>query len=332
MHHGQASGRQRRRTRPDKVIVPATVTPSVLAISALMLTAAALTVVAVSAVAWPTAAAAQATPPPTTPTDTLVELRLADGSTFVGRIIAATDERITFETAGGTRIELERAQVRAITPVRGQVVDGDFWREDPNRTRLLLLAPTGRSLRAGEGYVSAFWVAFPFVAYGISDYFTIAGGTPIIPDVIGRVVYLAPKLRVVSTPTVDAAVGVLALFATEDLDSGSAGIMYGVGTFGNADRSVSAGAGWAFAIGGRDGWISDEPLLMLGGEYRVARSVKLLSENYFVLGESGSLVSGGIRLFGERLSADFGIGAIVARGTSGVPWFPLLNFVYNFSG
>jgi hypothetical protein len=285
-----------------------------------------------SVIALPTAIAAQAVSTTVTPADSVVELRLTDGSSFIGRIIAQTDERITFETAGGTRLELDRAQIRAVSPVRGRVVDGEFWRDDPNRTRLLLVAPTGRSLGTGEGYVSTFWVAFPFVAYGITDNLTLAGGTPVLPGVIGRVIYLAPKLQVLSTPTVDAAVGVLALFATEELASGSAGIGYGVATFGNTDRSVSGGAGWAFVLGGGDAWVSNEPLLMLGGEYRVSRSVKLLTENYFVLGESGSLVTGGMRLFGERLSADFGIGAVVARGSGGVPWFPLLNFVYNFGG
>jgi hypothetical protein len=324
MHHGRLSvpGRSRAITLGGVLVLAA----STLALSAAPV--AALTKSPASS--WSPAPAPTHAATATVATDTLVELRLADGSTFVGRVVAESADRITFETVGGTRIEIDRAQIRSISPVRGRVVDGVYWREDPNRTRLLLVAPTGRSLRQGEGYVSTFWVAFPFVAYGISDNFTVAGGTPLFPGVVGRVIYLAPKFQVVSTPTMEAAVGVLALFATQELDSGSAGIGYGVATFGNTDRSVSTGAGWAFALGDGDGWISDEPLLMLGGEYRVSRSVKLLTENYFLLSESGSLVTGGVRLFGERLSADFGLGAVVARGSGDVPWFPLLNFVYNF--
>jgi hypothetical protein len=325
MHEGHTSVQRPLCARPGTFA-----SAGILARCALMLSASVLLALGVSTAALPVAAAAQDAPAATAPADTIVELRLTDGSTFMGRIIAETDHRITFETVGGTRLELERNQIRSVTPVRGRVVDGEFWREDPNRTRLLVISPTGRALRAGEAYISAFWVAFPFLAYGITDSFTIAGGTPIVPGVIGRAFYLAPKLQVVRTPTVNASVGVLAAFVTEALSEGSVGIAYGVGTFGNTDQSVTAGAGWGFAVGGEDAWLSNEPLLMVGGEYRVGRTVKVLTENFFVLGESGSVITGGIRLFGERLSVDFGIGAFVERGASDVPWMPLLNFVYNF--
>jgi hypothetical protein len=278
---------------------------------------------------WPVAVAAQETP--VERADTLYELRLQDGSTFVGRVISETADSLTFETTGGLRLAVARAQVRSLQPVQGRVVGDDYWRQDPNRTRLLLVSPTARTLPRGEGYVSAFWVVLPFVGYGITDNFTLAGGTPLIPEVIGRVLYVAPKVRVVHRPSMDLAVGAIAFFATESVDEGSLGIAYGVGTFGTSDRAVSAGAGWGWAIGGDDAWVSNDPLIMLGGEYRIARSAKLVSENFFVLGESGALVSGGVRLFGERLSVDFGLAALLDDG-GGIPWLPVLNFVYNFGG
>jgi len=261
--------------------------------------------------------------------DTLVELRLVDGSRFVGRVVAETAERITFETTGGVRLEVERARIRSLSPLRGRMVDGDFWREDPNRTRLLLVSPTARTLPRGEGYLSAFWVVFPFVGYGVTDNFTVAAGTPLIPEVIGRVLYVAPKVRVVSQPAMDLAVGGLAFFATEAVEEGSVGIAYGVGTFGDADRSLTAGAGWGWALGGDDAWLSSDPLVMLGGELRVSPSIKLLTENFFVFGESGALLSGGVRFIGERLSVDFGLAGLAGFGDD-LPWLPVLNFVYNF--
>jgi len=90
--------------------------------------------------------------------------------------------------------------------------------------------------------------------------------------------------------------------------------------------------GWGYAWGGEDPWLSNDPLIMLGGEYRVGPRTKLLTENFFVPGEAGALLAGGMGFFGERLSVDFGIGALVGFDSDGIPWFPLLNFVWNFGG
>lgn len=275
-------------------------------------------------------AGVEAQTPTTERTDTLVELRLLDGSTFVGRIVAESPDSIRFETTSGVRLDVGRDRVRSITTLRGRMVDGELWRPDPNRTRLLIVSPTARTLPRGEGYLSAFWVLLPFVGYGVTDNFTIAGGTPLIPEVIGRVLYVAPKVRLVNRPTTDLAVGGIAFFATEAVDQGSLGVAYGVGTFGDADRSFTAGAGWGWAIGTDDAWISSDPLIMLGGELRVSPSIKLLTENFLVVGESGALLSGGVRFFGERLSVDFGLAGITGFGEEGFPWLPVLNFVYNF--
>ena len=268
-------------------------------------------------------------PDPVVASDTIHRVRLVDGSTLFARVVAVEGDRVTLETSGGDRLEVALARIRSMTPARGRVMDGEFWTEDPNRTRLLVLAPTGRTLDQGEGYLSSFWVFFPFLSYGLTDHITLSGGTPLFPDVIGRVIYLAPKVRVHRRPGMDLAVGSLALFATESVDEGSVGVLYGVGTFGNPDRSISTGAGWGFALGGGDARISNDPVVLLGGEFRVARNVKLLTENYVVPGESEAILSAGVRLFGERLSVDFGVGAIT---DTSLGWLPVLNFVYNFGG
>jgi hypothetical protein len=51
---------------------------------------------------------------------------------------------------------------------------------DPNYSRLLF-APTGRPLRAGDGYFSDYELLFPGVAYGLTDNVTLAGGVAIVP-------------------------------------------------------------------------------------------------------------------------------------------------------
>jgi hypothetical protein len=279
--------------------------------------------------------------------DTLQEIRLHDGSTLFGRIVAVDADRVTIETTGGVRLDVQRAQIRSVQVVRGQIRHGEVWPEDPNSTRLFF-GPTGRMLRTGEGYAGVFELFFPFVSFGITDFITIAGGTPVIPEAIGQVFYLAPKVGARLAPRVHVAAGVLALFNLGDWAPASVGILYGTGTFGSADNAVTLGAGWPF-VGGD---LERRPVFMLGGEARAQRRVKLITENYLVTyrdevyypdepffpgsvprsrTRTAALLSGGIRIFGDRLSADAGLGVFAAEGEV-TCCLPLVNFVYNFGG
>jgi hypothetical protein len=292
---------------------------------ALLRAARALTLVllALAAALAPSPAAAQV-PERIAVSDTLVEVRLSDGSTLFGRVVEVQDERIVLETQAGARVELSRPQIRSLRRVSGVVRDGVVWEDDPHGTRLFF-APTGRALAAGEGYFGVYELFFPFVTFGVTDRLTLAGGTPIIPDAIGELAYLGPKLLLVDAPRMKLSVGVFAGF----YDGGTAGIAYGVGTWGDRDNAFTAGAGWGFTSEGGDGSVSDRPLVMLGAESRAGRRTKVLTENYFVFGESGALLSGGLRFFGERLSADAGLG-LAYGGDDLACCLPLINFVYSF--
>lgn len=258
--------------------------------------------------------------------DSLYTIRLTDGSVIYGRIVDRTDETVTVETQAGVRVTLQRGQIESMSTMRGRVVNGEVWPEDPHATRLFF-GPTARAVPQGEGYLGVYELFFPFVTYGVTDRFTISAGTPIVPEAIGRVFYFAPKFEVVRTPSASAAVGVLALFATEELD-GSAGLLYGVGTVGGSDQALTIGATVPFYATDGQSEIGSDPVFMIGGESRAARRTKIITENYFFPGE-GALVSAGVRFFGERLSADFGIGAGVGDGDTGC-CLPLVNFVYTF--
>lgn len=258
--------------------------------------------------------------------DTLWQVQLADGSTLFGRVVQADGQGITLVSEAGVRVELTRAQVRTMSRVRGTVRDGSVWIEDPNTTRLFF-GPTGRMMRAGEGYVAAFELFLPFLSYSLTDWFTMAGGTPLVPDALGEVLYIAPKLGLYQGDQLALGAGVLAFFSTDN-DFDSAGIAYGVGTWGSPDQAITFGAGWPFA--GSD--LESRPVFMGGGEARLTRRTKFVSENYlFTLvngGNNAGMVSGGIRFIGERLSADLGVG-FGFDGSDGICCIPLVNFVYN---
>lgn len=259
--------------------------------------------------------------------DSLYTIRLSDGSVLYGRVMAETADELTLVTQSGATVRLRRDQVVSITLLRGRVVNGQVWGDDPHATRLFF-GPTARAIPKGEGYFGVYELFFPFVSYGVTDRFTISAGTPIIPEVIGEVFYVAPKYEVLRTPTASAAVGVLALFATQE--TGSAGLLYGVGTIGGPDKALTLGATVPFIAADGESDIGDQPAFMVGGESRISRRMKLLTENYLFPSEGGyALVSGGVRFFGERLSADFGIGAAFGDGDNAC-CLPLVNFVYSF--
>jgi hypothetical protein len=252
---------------------------------------------------------------PATDTIPVQEIRLADGSVLYGRVVEGGDP-VRIRLLSGDVLEIARSRVASVEVASGRVVNGAFWREDPNRTRLFF-GPTGRGMRKGRGYVAAYELFMPFVGIAVRDDLVLAGGTPAFGGFEGRPYWLAPKVRVHSGATTDVAVGAL-VFAVEDE---SAGVLYGVSTWSAAAGSFSVGAGYGFS----DGELAERPMVMAGADLRVGKGMKLLSENYVFPGGVG-LLSFGTRFFGERLSADLGLGVAFSDGDSVT--FPIVNFVY----
>jgi hypothetical protein len=262
--------------------------------------------------------------------DSVVEVRLRDGSVLYGRILAQDSIHFVLRTIGGTEVKVQRDLLASMRVARGRLVNGEYWAPDPNGTRLFFTS-TGRALGRGEGYISTYFLIFPFVAYGVTDRFTIAGGTPIIPDAIGRAFYLAPKLTLHETPRSSFAVGALSFALTDRISDGTFGLLYGVGTWGDRDNAVTAGAGWGYQWGNGNSSASNAPVIVLGGETRVSRRVKLVTENWIYAGSGsvGGLFSGGVRFIGDRLSADLGVIGVGGADDVGC-CLPIVNFVWNF--
>ncbi len=250
------------------------------------------------------------------------ELVLRDGSTLFGRVIE-TGDPFRFRLASGQVLEFRLADVRRISVARGRVVDGDFWRDDPNRTRLFF-GPTARTLPAGDGYLSVFQLFFPIVAVAATDRVIVSGGTPLVffSGEQGRPFWFAPKVGIIQGERFELAAGVLALFGGGSAES--AGIVYGVSSFGDPDGGLHVGVGWGYDRGE----MGDRPALMLGGERRVAPAVKVMTENY-LFPSGGGVLSGGVRFFGERLSADLGL-ASPQGDIRGTVVLPVVNFSWSW--
>jgi hypothetical protein len=253
-------------------------------------------------------------------------MSLNDGSEILGSVEAEEPDTVRFRTAGGLRLAMPRSQIRSIILLPGRFEGGKYLRPDPNYTRLLF-APTARPLKSGQGYFSAYEVFFPFLAYGVGDHLTLAGGMSLFPGASAQLFYLAPKATVYNSEKLSLAGGVLYLNATKGFEEfEGAGIVYGVSTYGSGDRAVTGGLGWGFF--GDD--FANDPILMLGGELRLSNSVKLVTENWFPPKSEAYPLSLGVRFFGDRLAADIALIYPAGVETEGFPFMPWLGFAYNF--
>ena len=262
---------------------------------------------------------------PAMETDTLYVIDLQDGSTLYGYIISRGDDALSIRTVAGLNIELEAVLVRSTTEASGRVVDGEYWSEDPNNTRLFF-APSSRPVPNGACYVGTYMILLPFVGCGLGDRFTIAGGAPILFGEL-KPFYIAPKLTLLQTENLGLAIGTLA-FAGFDDDSDVIGIAFGVATFGSSDKALTTGLGFGYA--GSD--FASDPVLMLGGEARLSRRVKLITENYIVpTGIEVGLFMGGVRILASNFTGDVGILGATGEGDLEC-CIPVINFAYRFGG
>ena len=248
-------------------------------------------------------------------------LTVDDGSTFMGRIIEIGEEEIKFETKYGimTISVFEISDIKLVSD--DQLKEGKYWFPNPNSSRLFF-APTGRMLKQGEGYFADYFIFFPTITFGITDNITLGGGCSILPgeDLDEQILLFTPKVGVKTSKKMNLAIGALIVKLPE---STSAGILYGVSTFGSLDNSITVGLGYGYF----DDELADKPIVVLGGETRTSRNISLVTENWLVPEKDTPILSFGLRFFGERLSADF---ALIFPLEDEVITFPYIDFVYKF--
>lgn len=249
--------------------------------------------------------------------ETIQRLTVSDGSTIFGRVESIDADSIVFRSIAGVSMTVPRANIVDLRLVEGSIVGTEFRPQDPNRTRLMF-APTGRSLRRGEGYFGLYEIYVPFVQVGITDRLSIGGGTPLVFFGDFHPVWITPKLQLIARDNVQAAAGLIHFTGTGDHD---AGIAYGVTTFGRHDNAGTVGFGYAYSGNNRTA------IVMIGGEYRESRRIKWITENWFWRGDGNGFVSGGVRFIGERLSADVSVVVPLIEETIG---FPVVSFAWHF--
>ena len=232
-------------------------------------------------------------------------VRLRNGSSIVGRVTEMNADTVHFAAVGGT-LALPRAEIVELREVaKSAMRNGEVLPVNPNATRLFF-APTGRMLAKGEGYFNDSYLFLMSVQGGLSSRFNLGGGLSVLPldNFADNALFITPKIGVVATPKFNLAIGALAGFVGGLVDEGtdaSFGVLYGVGTVGSPDASITFGTGLAYA----GGQFADRPVAMLGAETRLGRRVSFVTENYLIPNDDvTAAISYGLRFFGEKLSAD----------------------------
>lgn len=250
----------------------------------------------------------------------VLPITTTDGSTFVGRVVAVHPESVELQTSSG-RVTIAFANMKPMASI-GKPGRED-WFENPNKTRLFF-APTGQMLKKGEGYFADYELFFPGIAYGVTDNFSIGGGVSLFPAGLeNQIFYITPKIGFSPSPKLHLAVGAIA--ATVPGDNSNVGAVYGVGTAGDGDASLTSGIAYGFA--GSD--FTSEFAVLVGGEKRLSRRIGLVSENYVVPSSVGtSVVSAGVRFMSEKLTVDLAL--FNAPSDPIFPGIPWVGFVYKF--
>ena len=97
-------------------------------------------------------------------------------------------------------------------------------------------------------------------------------------------------------------------------------IVYTVGTASLNKGAVTVGIGYETN--------SASPMFLVGGELRISRYAKLITENWFITDSEFNFLSLGLRFLGEHLAADFAF--VVPLGDDDIIFIPWIGFAYNF--
>ncbi len=264
--------------------------------------------------------------------DSLMSIRLKDGNELRGRIIERTETTLILQTSNGLEVKIPQSSIVTIKPVQGRYQKGVFLRSDPNYSRLMV-SPTGRPLRKGEGYFSDYYIFFPGISYGFTDHFSLMAGFSIIPgaNFKDQLKYLAPRIGFQINESVALSAGALFMSFFDEL---GAGIAFGVATFGQQDKSLTTGFGFGYVREeGEDFHFAQKPIILLGGNIRLSNSIALVSENWFFPGAGLNLKQQpfaiAVRFFGDRMAVDAGAILMLEILEQGFP-VPWLSFVYHF--
>lgn len=221
-----------------------------------------------------------------------------DGSIYVGRIIEVTKDSVLFKTAEA-EFSIAINEIKDIEKIT--VGERGYHYPDKNKDKLFF-APTGRTLKKGEGYFIDTYIFFPGISYGLTDRITIGGGFSLFPglDMNEQVYYFMPKIGLIQNKNYSLAISSFIFQFPDEVPP--VGFIFGMNTYEIENVSLTAGLGYGFY----DHELADKPAVILGADWRFSRKFAFLTENWIVPDEEGEIISYGIRIINDHVNTDLG--------------------------
>jgi hypothetical protein len=245
---------------------------------------------------------------------TVVAFHMTKGKTRKGRVVAADDSSLTVLTLAGATVVLPRSSIEDWDRLHGTLTPAGFRPTDLT-TQRLFFGPTARTFPRGGASLADHDVFMLSGGYGVSDRVMLSAATSVLEsfDSSGRmeygkgIAYADGRVGLARGRLTAVAVGAFWGWAGLDRANGSVGAGYGVVTLGSNDHAVTVLGGYPFASRS----FEKEAIVMLGGETRIGRRLKLMTELWKL--PQISRVAGiyGVRYLGDEFSVEVGGGAVV---------------------
>jgi hypothetical protein len=253
-----------------------------------------------------------------------------DGNEYIGVIVDRSADKIRIKTDKLGEITILNKDVKRVSELTSaKYKNGTYWLDNPQSTRYFW-SPNGYNLKKGEGYYQNVWILFNQAVYGITDHFSAGVGVMPLFLFSGTATPAWITLKY-SVPVVKdkVSIGVGALAGTViGVNSGTAGILYGISTFGSKDNNLSVGMGWGFA----DGQIARNPTVNINGMIRTGARGYFITENYFIGTPDNFVVLmslGGRRII-KRVGLDYGLFLPISKDIGTFVAIPWLGFTVPF--
>lgn len=258
---------------------------------------------------------AQQRPLPPVDSTAVIVFRLTNHKTHKGRVVAADDTSLTVVTLAAATVVLPQRSIEEWYRLHGTVTPAGFRPTDLT-THRLVFGPTARTISRGVRYLADYDVFIVAGGYGVSDRVMLSAGASLLEsfDSAGHRVtgsglgFADGRVGLVRGRRVAVAVGAFwgaSKGSLEGHSDGSVGAGYGVVTLGSNDHAVTVLGGYPFASRS----FEKEAIVMLGGEIRIGRRLKLMTENWKLPQISRVASVYGVRWLGDDFSVEVGFGA-----------------------
>lgn len=268
-----------------------------------------------------------------------VTVTTTNGNTFAGYVISSDEKELVLQTDQMGRVAIPKYTIKKMSDkVTGQVVNGEYWFENPNATRYII-GPSAIPLRKGEGYYQNLYLFVHSGSVGLTDNISIGGGTELLtPIVTGQapaMFFATAKAGFPVAERLHVGGGILYVNYRKKLFgsyNNHIGTVFGLTTYGSGNNNITVGAGWGYQQAGSDnpfsgkqeqnGGISKRPTFTVSAMARPFKWLSVVTENwvfpntrneYYAINQPPRKIhsykyifSYGLRVMGERVAVDMG--------------------------